>query len=256
MKHKMRVSILGIIVIFSTCLGYADPQTVDTFVLEANPFYFKDEAGQWQGIDVEINEALLKAAGYRPTWVNVPWNRALVYLESGGMELMGRLSKTPEREVYIHYLGVYMYEQAGIVVKKENINLKLETLDDLVHEGYLWGIRDKSFYSKEFNHRLENDPEFSRYFQREPLIEMTMRKVQGGRTTGCFRDRLAAVHTLRTNPEFKDLIFRTVPFLPPTPVYLGVSRKMDLTKRARLQQAFDKLSGDGTFKSIVNKWLQ
>lgn len=256
MNEKICVIVLWILMMFTASPGYADQHTVATFVLEAVPFYFKDDTGQWQGIDVEINNALLNDAGYSPSWVHVPWNRALTYLKNGKMELMARLSKTPEREKYIYYLGVYMNEQAGIVVHKKNINLKIETLDDLMHEGHVWGIRDRSFYSKEFNFRLDNDPDFSRYFDREPLIKTTMRKVAAGHTLGCFRDHFAATHSLRTNPEFKDLILRTVPFLTPMPVYLGVSRRMDLTKRARLQQSFDRLSKDGTFQKIINKWLK
>ena len=65
------------------------------------PWMFKDNE-TLKGIDVDIVKAVLGSIGCTPTFKNLPWERQLLYLESGELDMVTNASKQPEREAYAH----------------------------------------------------------------------------------------------------------------------------------------------------------
>ena len=232
-----------------------DEDTLSMLVFEIPPWSFQNDAGQWDGFGVELVRTLLEKAGFRLSFQTLPWSRALEYMKSGNLDIMVQLSKTPEREEFIHFLGVSAYDQVCLVVRKENAGIELKTLDDMIKNDYLWGIRDKSFYSREFNARLENDTVFSAHFERITKFAINIDRVIAGRIIGLLGDCAGVHYRINTDPRCADLRVLTVPFFKPAPVYFGVSKQLSAEKRDRLQKAYDELAGRGVFKAIVKKWL-
>nr|WP_227002218.1 transporter substrate-binding domain-containing protein [Aeromonas schubertii] len=73
------------------------------------PFRMMQE-GQFRGLDVDILEAMAERAGVEVTIRRYPWGRALSFMQSGKVDLMMGLARTPERERYIDYLEPSYYQ--------------------------------------------------------------------------------------------------------------------------------------------------
>ena len=234
----------------------AGEESVSVLVFEMPPWSFHDKNKEWTGLGVDLTRTLANEAGYRLAFQTLPWNRALEYLRSGRLDIIFFLSKTPEREQYVHFLGPSAYEQVCLVVRKENTGLKLQTFDDMAQPDFLWGIRDNTFYSKEFNHRLETDPDFSEHFERIAKFAINLQRVKAGRIIGLLGDYFAASHILKTTADWSDLRVVRTPFFKPTPVYFGASAKLPPQKLGKLQAAYDALQARGAFEKIVQKWIE
>lgn len=235
---------------------YAESDTLSLLVVDSEPHSFKDASGHWRGLTVDQARALADAAGLRLVCMEVPWNRALKYLQTGQLDLIGQLSKSPERETFVHFLGESFVEQVVLVVRPDFSHPPLQTLDDLTAPGMLWGIRNSVFYSRDFNTRLRQDPQFARHFESASKAHINLRKVRSNRLTGLFAYQLNYDYSIKTGTLFDGLIALQVPFFPPQPAYFGITRRMPPEKMARVQKAFDKLQAQGVFADIVRRWTR
>ncbi|WAC43073.1 transporter substrate-binding domain-containing protein [Pseudomonas sp. SL4(2022)] len=68
------------------------------------PFRMPAADGSLQGLDIDVLNQLSLRTGLHFNVQRAPWARGLAALENGKADLMTGLAKTPEREVYIHYL--------------------------------------------------------------------------------------------------------------------------------------------------------
>ncbi len=95
------------------------------------PYYFQNEAGTWTGMAIDIVNAVMKEANYDSIFIRIPRKRAFQNIKQGKIDLMLNLSKTAEREKFLDFIGISSYEQMVLIVKKENENIQVETLEDL-----------------------------------------------------------------------------------------------------------------------------
>ena len=65
--------------------------------------------------------------------------------------------------------------------------------------------------------------------------------------------RIQTVHK-ETNPKYEGLVIHSFSLAEPTPVYIGVSRKVSLTVRTKLKEAYGRLEKDGVLTRILDKW--
>ncbi len=238
--------------------GMAEDTTVSVYAMDLAPYFWLNEQGQWQGLYAELATALIEQAGMQPKFKVLPWIRGVEYLKSGKLEMTSLLSKTPEREEFIHFIGVSGIEQTTLLVKQDEVAKfqALQTLDDLVQEGYTWGIRDQTFYSEEFNHRLETDAAFRSHFDIIVKIKLNaLKAAKGNRFSGAFVDRIGMSYALKTDDTYKGLAMVIVPFFLPADVYFGVSKRIAPEKLEKLQAAYDTLNAQGAFEAIVAKWI-
>lgn len=224
----------------------------------AYPFKFIDAAGQLQGLEVELATALLENAGITPLFVDYPWTRAITKLEMGKLDILMNFSKNEKRMEWAHYLGISTYEKTILVVRKENSELKIEHLDDFTKPGINFGIRNDFFYSQEFSERYEKDKNFRSHFS--PVFHaanqmINLKKVAGGRITGCFSDIYLVAKQFVSSDEFNDLVVLETPVFEKSPVYFGVTKKIDPKIYRLLQKSYKELEQDGTFERIRENWV-
>ena len=221
-------------------------------VAEYPPQYYRDASGNWTGIDVELGRALAEAAGLSVEFLELPWSRALESMKKGTLDLMMNLSRTPEREKFMHFIGPERVVSMVLVVKEGSESLPVVTMDDLLkvseQEDRQFGIQQDLFYSQEFNERLR-DPAFAKHFDAVVDPALNPRKVLGDRILGFFEDKTAMAYEIAKNPAYEGLAIH--PFvLEEEEVYFGISKKITLEKLAALEDAYQKLEADGTFESI------
>ncbi|GAB6095023.1 hypothetical protein JCM14469_12750 [Desulfatiferula olefinivorans] len=200
--------------------------------------------------------ALADEAGYAAEFVDYPWNRAIEMLKHGKLDVLMTMSRTPEREVFTHFLGVSTYQTYALFVRKENAGIAVETLDDLVKDDFVFGIRQNFFYSEDFNSRLSSDASFRKHFIAVPQIDINLKRVKMGHLTGCIGDCLLTGYQIKTDPLYKDLVMVKVPFFKPHPVYFGVSRALKSEMLLRLEAAYRALADKGVFEAVIRRYTQ
>lgn len=225
-------------------------------VAQFAPNYFLQD-GRWIGLDVELAEAVVEEAGFAAEFVELPWSRALACIESGKLDLMTNLSRTPDREALMDFVGPERISKRVLVVRRENLALRINGLDDLVsaaaRTGLKFGIQTDAKYSVAFDRRLAHDPAFANSFETVSQGALLPKKVAAGRNLGFFEDENYVAYQLRTNPDFRELAVHPY-VLSIEPVYFGLSKHLDDVTRHRLETAFARLERNGTLAGIRRHW--
>ena len=224
-------------------------------VTPAPPHYFKNASGQWTGSGIETVKAVIIEAGYKPKYLNVPWMRALMLLEQGKLDMMMGLSITQERSRFLHWIGPVRNEEMTLVVRKENINFNIKSLDDLAaiadDLSKPFGLQLGAYYGEGFSLKLQQ-AQFRGKFYTSTTLKQNLGLTNSGRILGFFENKASIDHRISNDPEYKQLVLH--PFvLNNSPVYYGLSKKTSVDFYQKLQQAFDKLEKNGTLDNLRNK---
>lgn len=241
------------------CASHAYAQMMITVrVADFAPNYFKDDAGRWTGLDVELAEAIITAAGFEPKFEVLPWSRAMNYMKEGNIQYMTNLYKTDERSEFMYWIGPVRVEDMGLIVHKDNISLPINSLDDLVNVTRLYhrrfGIQQDIVYPDNVMQRMNENPEFKNCFESVSEVDHNLRKTEYKRILGFFESVPGMRYRLHTDPEFRDLTVH--PFvLKKEEVYHGVSMagvSSDMIKK--FQDGYSRCVADGTIQRILEKW--
>jgi polar amino acid transport system substrate-binding protein len=242
------------------CLAISGPDAATEIirmrVTEFAPNYFMRD-GRWIGVDVELAEAIVHEAGFEIEFLDQPWSRALSYMKSGGVNIMANLSRTPEREDFMLFIGPERLSARVLIVRTENVSLPINSLDDLMsvshQQNKRFGIQADAKYSPEFDARLANDKAFAGVFDPVSQGALLAKKLSAGRNLGFFEDSNYAAYQLKYSPDFKGLSIH--PFtLSADPVFLGVRKSLDPAVVKKLEDAYQKLEKNGVLEKIRMRW--
>ncbi len=251
-------AVLALVLVAWVSASTAADNKVRLRVVNFAPNYFLQD-GHWAGLDVELAEAVIKEAGLELEFMDLPWSRALAYMQSGDVDLMANLSRTADREAFIYFFGPERASKRVLVVRKENIGLKISSLDDLVSAAKLtklpFGIQKDAKYSDVFDARLASDPSFASAFETVVVGAQLPKKVDGGRNLGFFEDENYVAYQIKRSPDFASLAMHSFT-LANEPVYFGVSRHVDPATTANLEAAFKRLEKSGKLAKIRQAWSQ
>ncbi len=230
--------------------------TIRVRVTNYPPQYYK-ENNQWKGIDIELAEALVKEAGFKVEFVKLPWSRGLTEIRNGNIDLMLNLSITEERKEFLTFIGPQKEMKMVLVVHKNNKDLKVTDIDELIVESKLnnrkIAIQQDVFYSEEFNQRLKDDLDFASNFESVTQGKAFHQMLNSKRILGFFENNHLAEYQIKTNDEFKN--FSTINFYISTDlVYFGISKKIPPEKLKRLTEANTRLQKSNILNEIINKW--
>ncbi|NQZ30708.1 MAG: amino acid ABC transporter substrate-binding protein [Oceanospirillaceae bacterium] len=243
--------ILGVFLCFTSQFSYG-ACNLSVRVTDYQPQYYQDSNAQWQGLAVEIAEALFKQAKCDITYVKLPWKRAIFLLERGGLDLLLNMTITAPREQFTHFIGPMMDEIQVLTVAK-NSHLKINTLDDIKQLNKRIGIDRGVFYGPEFALKIKTDSSFTKKFEYADNSS-NMAKLSAGRVLGIISSHYAAVYRIK-NVLAKGQ-FKLHPFyFHKTLVHLGFSKKtVSKELLRRFQQAFDVINKNGVLLKIQQKY--
>jgi len=225
-------------------------------VTDFAPNYFLSDK-HWSGLEVELAEALATEAGFSIEFVNLPWSRALAYMQNGQLDMMMNLSRTPDREAFLNFIGPERISTRVLIVRRENIGLHIENLTQLVEaaqaKGLKIGIQSDAKYSDEFDARLLADPAFATHFDQVAQGALLAKKTQAGHNLGFFEELTYATYQFKHSPDFDGLALH--PFrVSVSPTYFGISKRFAAAKFNRLQAAFERLDKSGALARIRARW--
>ena len=253
----MKKLIFIFMILVGTLLSASTKEKITIRVGNFAPFYYKGNDGTWKGLDVELAEAVIKKAGFEVDYYELPWSRALGFLEKGEIDLVMNTSITEERGKKFNFIGPERYAQMGLIVKEENKSLDINDYDDLkivaMKENKKFGIQVNVFYGSEFNDRLK-DPEYFKYFAEAFNVDNNMSLLENDRILGFFEDKISLVYMIKNKQEFKNCVLHNFDAFPKDPVYFAVSKNMSEDKYNRLKEACEVLENDGTLEKIRKKY--
>lgn len=91
------------------------------------PYFYMNENGDYIGIDAEIAKKACNMAGYRPSFVEVPWGERDEFLNSGKVDcLWTALAKDGREEQYL-WTDTYMESKLKILVGSKSPDKALES---------------------------------------------------------------------------------------------------------------------------------
>ena len=150
------------------------------------------------GIDLDIARAALQAAGYRVTFVKLPWARQLKMLESGALDMALSASKSAEREKYAAWTMPYRPESAALMALHSN-TATVGSLKELIgHKVRIGLIRDTS-YPGEYAQLLA-EPQFRSLLEFTNINLQNLEKLRAGRIDYLIDDPATVQYLAHSNP--------------------------------------------------------
>jgi len=213
------------------------------------PFRMNDEKSPcgFRGIDIDITLALSRELGIRIDIQRHPWGRALELMRSGHADMVTGAARTPEREVFMHYVPISYYAVRPVFYTQKGKADRIRSYADLI--GPSIGYSLKSAYFEPFN------------------SDSAIKKV--GLPTEVQLLRLVALGridvTIGTDPNisydvarlgYRDVLEPTV-YQPPdkTDLYIAISRKSTaLAMAEKIEQALGRLMASGAIEEIIHAY--
>jgi len=241
----------GVIFLLLTniCLGCE----LSVRVVEFPPLSFRDQTGQWAGLDIELSQALLKEAGCQANYKELPFRRALLQLRQGQLDMAMNLFATPERNQFLRFIGPARIETISMMVRQES-NVSLRSFENFQNLPSQVGIQIGSYNGLAFETRYKEDSEFRRMFKNLANNKKNVQLLKNNHLFGFFTDAYSARHQLQNNPNYNGL--KVHPFIiGENFVYFGFSQKSVSAKLfERLRRAFERAKAEGKFRRIIKSY--
>lgn len=152
------------------------------------PYQFHNNKNELTGVDIEIFNLIAKKADMTISYVELPWQRHLMYIKSGMIDIAFGASYTKERAQTAYFSIPYRKESVSLFVKKGLAkSIKLEKLSDLTNTEYLIGVENGYYYGKEYQ-KLKNTPDFMSKVHGVLDIEQNVKMLLKGHIDGFLSD--------------------------------------------------------------------
>lgn len=170
-----RSGLMALLICLMPSTSTADNCHISMRVTQSPPRYMF-ENNQWHGLQIDLAKALMQEAQCQLEFRELPWNRALVMLEKGQLDMIPELSITKEREAFTHYIGPQSDETMVVIVHKNSHHV-IHSLDDLKFLKAPVAAGKNTWYGDEFHQKLKTDPIFAKKVE----LESTGSQLQGER---------------------------------------------------------------------------
>jgi polar amino acid transport system substrate-binding protein len=119
--------------------GEGEPASLTVATDVWPPFRILRADGRFEGLDVDILAALARHLDIPIKVERFPWGRALQRMQTGQVDLMIGLAKTPERTAFIDYLQPAYYECRPAFYAEPLLAAQIRRYGDLAHHevGYV-----------------------------------------------------------------------------------------------------------------------
>lgn len=239
----------------------------DTLVVrvpgENFPISFKHNE-QWQGMDIDILNALMDKTGLSYKVIIMPLKRALNETQKGHIDIIPNLAKNKSRSEFMNWMGPSRYTSVGLVVLEKNKNVEITNISNLIavldknkqQLGYLMGAS----YSDELDKRLETDHKLKSLLWHTASFGQYYTMLRNDRIFGFLHDDFEAQSLIFANKqgeenEFKGFALNN--FRVPGSAggaYFALSKTLKPRIQSQLQSAFGELVSDGTLGHFYDKW--
>lgn len=93
------------------------------------PYIYRNEDGDFEGIDVELATEALRRMGYKPEFKPIVWENKKDYLADGAVDCLWGCFSMNGREEEYQWAGPYLYSRQMAAVRMDSDILKISDLD-------------------------------------------------------------------------------------------------------------------------------
>lgn len=259
-KHLILLLILAI-----HCSDYAQAKSLDNTVCPQplrvhldlhQPSAYKDSTGKLHGMDVEMVEAIMQAAGCQWRWHVTPMTgaRILKSLQDGDIDVMVRASKTLDRERFARFSQPYRQEVVGLYARVHSDVPKTLTLADGLRLGLRLIGPASGWYGIEFEqyrNRFRQEKRYTSYPDAQVGTELLFATPTRGELLLIDADLF--YHFV--GPDRIMEIRQASPQLHITPAHLMTSQKtVNVATIAALNKAIRRLQQSGELQQLEKRY--
>lgn len=219
-----------------------------------SPYTFMNRDGEIRGISADLVRETLRRMNCKARFVEMPWARALFELESGQLDILPGAFKTEERERFARFSRPFNRSPNVLFLSAEAARVyHPKRLADLVGTAFRLGTQIKVSYGEEYD-RLVNEPGFP---QRTELGQRPQgwQMMDGNRIDGMIADESTALIEI-AGLGLENRIVKSAVVVSDKPSYVAFSRQsVSASFVARFDMTFGDVLKDGTYKSIVERYL-
>ena len=238
------VAVLLVQGFFSVTAMANDPLT-SAAEMDYPPFSVVSDAGQADGFSVELLRAALKAMGRDVTFRTGTWPEVRGLLETGAIQALPLVGRTPEREALFDFTVPYMSLHGAIVVRSDTDGIR--TLEDL--RGRRVAVMDGD-NAEEFLRREDRGMEIVT----TPTFEEALQALNIGDYDAVVMQRLVALRLLQeTGLNNLRVIERPIDEFRQD--FSFAVKDGDRATLALLNEGLALVIADGTYQRLHAKWF-
>jgi len=240
-----------VLLTLSSIQVHADCQ-LDVRVNNDPPQYMNVD-DEWTGRAVELINALLDEAGCTANYVVLPWQRSLIELERGAIDVMMNFGYSAERAGYAHFISPHTYEITVLTVRK-NLARQILSLEDLKDLPGKIGFEKGNIYDQAFTRKYNTDKSFRALFVPLPAHDIT-EMVFRGNLVGELNLAESARYLIDNNPAYAEKL-TVLPFhVSRLPTFFAFSKQSVSTELLlRLHAANVRVLARDGYQDILKKW--
>ncbi|MDY6831320.1 MAG: transporter substrate-binding domain-containing protein [Thermodesulfobacteriota bacterium] len=209
------------------------------------PFSIVDDQGRARGFSVELMQAALGAMGREAVFRTGPWPEVRRWLETGEVDALPLVGRTPERELLFDFTVPYMSLHGAIVVRKETTGI--QGLADL--GGRTVAVM-KGDNAEEFLRRKDRGINI----HSTTTFEEALRDLSQGRADAVVIQRLVALRLLQET-GLTGLRIINQPVEGFRQDFCFAVREGDRQTLALLNEGLALVMADGTYRHLHAKWF-
>ena len=214
---------------------------------EFAPFESLDSAGNVEGFDVDLMNAMAKAGGFKVEFKHQPWDSLFPALKNGDTDIViSGVTITDERKQSMDFTDPYFEITQVVLVPKGKKVASSDDLKNMAKVGVVTGQTGDFSVSK----LLGNDnPKIAR-FESVPLV---IKELENGGVDAVVSDSAVIANYVKNNPT-KSMDFITLPDF--TIENYGIAaRKGDEATIKMLNDALKKVRDSGEYDKIHAKYF-
>ena len=211
------------------------------------PYEMTTDDGGFEGIDVEVAQAIADKLGLELVVDDMAFNAALTAVQTGQSDIaMAGITVTPEREAVMEFSNTYANGVQVVIVKKDS---PIETVDDLANASMIGCQADTTGYIY-----CSDTPENGGYGEDHVTAydngALAVMALVNGQVDAVVIDNAPAQEFVAANPGLKilDTEFANEDYA------IGFAKGNTALKDA-VNTALEELIADGTVQSIVDKYI-
>jgi len=209
------------------------------------PFCLVDETGNASGFSVELLRAALAAMERDVIFRTGPWAEVKGWLETGEIEALPLVGRTPEREFLFDFTFPYMSLHGAIVVRSETKDV--QDLADL--RGRPVAVM-KGDNAEEFLRRKERGIDI----HTTPTFEQALQELSRGRYDAVIIQRLVGLRLIQET-GLADLRIINQPIKGFRQDFCFAVKEGDRETLALLNEGLSIITADGTYRHLHAKWF-
>lgn len=211
------------------------------------PFSFLDTAGQVQGFDVDVANAIAKRMGLTADISTTPWSGIIAALVAGQYDVcICSMSDTKERRKVVDFTTDYYWAGSALYTKEES---SIDSVADMKHRimGSTLGETANSWAVS-----MVKDNKGSWSNQAYNGLPDLLLALDTGHVDAIAADDVPVAIAMKEQ-RYK---FRRIAAegLNRYPAAIAIQRNQ-LELKAAVQKALDEIKADGTFTKLTDKWI-